>query len=88
MSLTTKKKLHYQLKTLFDKRIKYQLLVVKEQKRFLYERQTRIYFKTQKMGFNKLNNKYTFDNFIVGSNNEFAKTASESVANNPGQQNF
>ena len=32
--------------------------------------------------------KYTFDNFIVGNNNEFAKTASESVSKNPGQQNF
>ena len=35
-----------------------------------------------------LNLKYTFENFIVGSNNEFAKTASESVSNNPGEQNF
>ena len=38
--------------------------------------------------FNNLNLKYTFENFIVGSNNEFAKTASESVSNNPGEQNF
>jgi len=38
--------------------------------------------------FNNLNLKYTFENFIVGGNNEFAKTASESVSNNPGEQNF
>ncbi len=38
--------------------------------------------------FNNLNLKYIFENFIVGSNNEFAKTASESVSNNPGEQNF
>ena len=43
---------------------------------------------TKPKRFNNLNLKYTFENFIVGSNNEFAKTASESVSNNPGEQNF
>ncbi len=38
--------------------------------------------------FNNLNKQYTFENFIVGNNNEFAKAASESVANNPGEHNF
>ena len=35
-----------------------------------------------------LNRQYKFDNFIVGSNNEFAKAASESVSKNPGVNNF
>ena len=43
---------------------------------------------TKPKNFNNLNSKHTFDNFIVGSNNEFAKTASESVSNNPGDQKF
>ena len=37
---------------------------------------------------NNLNPQYKFKNFIVGNNNELAKAASESVANNPGDSNF
>ena len=37
---------------------------------------------------NNLNSQYRFKNFIVGNNNEFAKAAAESVANNPGDTNF
>ncbi len=33
-----------------------------------------------------LNPKYTFDNYIVGASNRFAKAAAEAVAENPGQQ--
>ncbi len=33
---------------------------------------------------NNLNNKYTFDNFIVGNSNKFAHAAALSVAENPG----
>lgn len=32
-----------------------------------------------------LNEKYTFDNFIVGTNNELAHAASQAAANNPGK---
>tara|TARA_A100001011_G_scaffold393759_1_gene484435 strand:+ start:3128 stop:4468 length:1341 start_codon:yes stop_codon:yes gene_type:complete len=37
---------------------------------------------------NNLNSQYTFKNFIEGSNNEFAKNAGQSVAENPGENNF
>ena len=37
---------------------------------------------------NNLNSQYTFKNFIEGSNNEFAKNAGISVAENPGESNF
>ena len=37
---------------------------------------------------NNLNGQYTFKNFIEGSNNEFAKNAGFSVAENPGESNF
>ena len=37
---------------------------------------------------NNLNSQYTFKNFIEGSNNEFAKNAGLSVAENPGESNF
>jgi len=37
---------------------------------------------------NNLNSQYTFKNFIEGSNNEFAKNAGFSVAENPGESNF
>ena len=74
---------------LFSKQIQYQLLVAKE-KRFNSNliNSSEPALKTKIKRFNNLNNKYTFDNFIVGNNNEFAKTASESVSRNPGQQNF
>lgn len=35
-------------------------------------------------GSNRFNPKYTFDNFIIGKNNELAKAASLAVAKNPG----
>ena len=35
-----------------------------------------------------INNKYTFESFIEGSNNEFAKTAAQSVATEPGKSSF
>ncbi len=35
-----------------------------------------------------LNNEHVFETFIEGSNNQFAKTAAEAVAENPGKQSF
>ena len=37
---------------------------------------------------NNLNRQYSFENFIEGSNNEFAKNAARSVAEHPGENNF
>lgn len=37
---------------------------------------------------NNINKQYRFENFIEGSNNEFAKNAAISVANNPGKNGF
>ena len=37
---------------------------------------------------NNINKLYRFDNFIEGGNNEFAKNAAYSVANNPGENGF
>ena len=37
---------------------------------------------------NNINKLYRFDNFIEGGNNEFAKNAALSVANNPGENGF
>ena len=44
--------------------------------------------KTRPTHQNNLNSQYTFKNFIEGSNNEFAKNAGLSVADNPGESNF
>ena len=77
------------IERLFSEPVKYKFLVKKEKKAKNMEENKydgAAGLKIKK--FNNLNLKYTFDNFIVGSNNEFAKTASESVSNNPGQQNF
>jgi len=77
------------IETLFDKQIKYRLLVAKEKDTSSNVRVlTEPHIRPRVKRFNNLNSKYTFGNFIVGSNNEFAKTAAESVSNNPGQQNF
>ena len=35
-----------------------------------------------------INKQYTFESFIEGTNNEFAKTASQSVAEEPGKRSF
>ncbi|NOZ60095.1 MAG: chromosomal replication initiator protein DnaA [Calditrichaeota bacterium] len=37
---------------------------------------------------NRLNERYTFDNFVEGSNNQFARAASLAVANDPGGTSF
>jgi len=36
----------------------------------------------------QLNDRYTFDNFVEGSNNQFARAASVAVAKSPGQTSF
>ena len=40
------------------------------------------------MSKNNINSQYRFDNFIEGSNNEFAKNAAKAVSDNPGSNNF
>ena len=40
------------------------------------------------MSRNNVNRQYRFDNFIEGSNNEFAKNAARAVSENPGSNNF
>ena len=37
---------------------------------------------------NNINSQYRFNNFIEGSNNEFAKNAAKAVSENPGSNNF
>lgn len=84
-----KEEIKFSIKSLFNKSIKYQFLVAKEKSKILNNNKPEEFLiKDKAKTFNNLNIKYTFDNFIVGSNNEFAKTASESVASNPGQQTF
>ncbi len=41
--------------------------------------------KDKKRDYHNLNNKYTFENFVIGSGNQFAHAASFAVANLPGQ---
>ena len=40
------------------------------------------------MSKNNINSQYRFNNFIEGSNNEFAKNAAKAVSENPGSNNF
>ncbi len=73
----------------YSEKIEYKLLVTKEKRKKAdsgISKTSLVEAKPKR--FNNLNLKYTFENFIVGSNNEFAKTASESVSNHPGEQNF
>ena len=77
------------LEEIYGEQVKYKLLVTKKKTQKNEDRSSRTNaVETKPKRFNNLNLKYTFENFIVGSNNEFAKTASESVSNNPGEQNF
>ena len=77
------------LEDTYGEKIKYKFLISKDKGQKNIEKPTQnLDVETKTRNFNNLNLKYTFKNFIVGSNNEFAKTASESVANNPGEHNF
>ena len=77
------------LEMTYGEKIKYKFLISKEKSQKNEDNASQgLTAQTKPKRFNNLNLKYTFENFIVGSNNEFAKTASESVSNNPGEQNF
>jgi len=77
------------IKNTYGEKVDYKFLVTKQKNEKTVEStQQASFVEAKPKRFNNLNLKYTFDNFIVGSNNEFAKTASESVSNNPGEQNF
>lgn len=84
-----KEEITQSINSLFKERVQYRFLVSKSQIKNSFNKRSKERFsRTEAKRFNNLNMKYTFDNFIVGNNNEFAKTASESVSKNPGQQNF
>lgn len=42
---------------------------------------------TEESGFKSINQKYTFDTFVIGASNEYAHAASLRTANNPGKIN-
>lgn len=46
------------------------------------------YSNLKKVNQPNINQRYTFENFIEGTNNQFARAAAMTVANAPGQQNF
>ncbi|MBA64438.1 MAG: chromosomal replication initiator protein DnaA [Candidatus Marinimicrobia bacterium] len=77
------------LNNIYNSGVQYRFIVQKSQPEIIknesIEKETP---KKSTSRFNNLNSKYTFDKFIVGDNNEFAKTASESVSKNPGENNF
>ena len=77
------------LKRLYGPDIKYRFVVKKSQSEIIKNESIEKALPKKAIGkFNNLNSKYTFDKFIVGDNNAFAKTASESVSKNPGENNF
>jgi len=77
------------IKLTYGEKVKYKFLVSKEKNHKNEDKSSQeLATQVKPKRFNNLNFKYTFENFIVGSNNEFAKTASESVSNSPGEQNF
>ena len=73
-----------------DKRISYRFIVsAKGQKKQKEESES--FVKREKMvepAPNNLNKTYTFKSFIKGANNEFAKSAAQSVAESPGKNSF
>lgn len=84
-----KDEIRLSINSLFDKQTQYRFLIAKDKGEDLdKDNLNKSNFKPKVRRFYNLNNKYRFDNFIVGNNNEFAKTASESVSKMPGQQNF
>ena len=84
-----KEEIEKSIKNTFNDSIGYRFLIKKETSKMEPEiLENHKTGKPKPKKFNNLNSKYTFNNFIVGGNNEFAKTASESVSNNPGEQNF
>ena len=72
-----------------DKKISYRFIVNSNSNKVkpepLLQRQQS---KNTILTFSNINKQYTFNNFIEGSNNEFAKSAALSVSQNPGQNTF
>ncbi len=69
-----------------DPRSTFSLIVSKEEKEA--QNVSSLSPQKSKRKSNNANKSYRFKNFIEGSNNEFAKNASKSVANSPGVSNF
>ncbi len=85
-----KNELNTAMSSVGNNKIEYQILIQKEKinTETTNNKINNKLHRPKENSINRLNNQYTFENFIVGSNNEFAKTASESVANKPGDTKF
>ena len=85
-----KKEILRALNSATNKQILYRLKISKKDKTKSipgYENQL-IPEKNKFLSRNNLNKQYSFDNFIEGANNEFAKNAAKAVSMEPGDNNF
>ena len=71
-----------------DKRTSYRFIISDKEPKPLNTSEPNTESTTAPLHKNNINKQYRFENFIEGANNEFAKNAAISVANNPGKNGF
>ena len=83
-----KTQLQESIEAVFGENVKFEILDMNEKEKYLKENkqtdEAEIAQKTE--SFSSFNEKYTFDNFVVGKSNQFVYAASRSVAENPGEK--
>ncbi len=76
------------VESVFGENVNYQILDINEKEAYLKTitpvNQTEQAFAKEE--FSNFNEKYTFDNFVVGKSNQFVYAAARSVAENPGER--
>ncbi len=81
---------HNQLKdaieTVFGNKVSFEILDPNQKESYLKKNQSEEKKIKQKNEPNLFNEKYTFDNFVVGKSNQFVYAAARAVAENPGEK--
>lgn len=83
-----KQQLKESVESVFGENVEFEILDMNEKEKYLKEnKQTKISEIEQTTEpLSTFNEKYTFDNFVVGKSNQFVYAASRSVAENPGEK--
>lgn len=74
------------VQAVFGENVKFEILDVNEKEEYLKQNKPSQNLEAVEKEDSQFNEKYTFDNFVVGKSNQFVYAAARSVAENPGER--
>ena len=82
---------HYQIlkdsiESVYGQDIKFEIMELQEKEEYLKQNKPAENLEVENNEQSQFNEKYTFDNFVVGKSNQFVYAAARSVAENPGER--